>query len=68
MKPDRGLLAAAAVLAVCCALPLLVGSAVLAGFAGFVTGAWWLLAVPAVLCALILIGVLQRSHATHEEL
>lgn len=67
MKPERGLLVAGGALAVCCAAPVLAGSAVLAGFAGFVCGAWWLFAVAAVLCALILIGVYRRSITSRKE-
>ncbi len=65
--PERGLLAAAVVLVVCCAGPVLAGGGVLAAVTGFVSGAWWLLTVAAVLCMLALIGLRHRSHSAHEE-
>ncbi len=40
---------------------------VLAAVTGFVSGAWWLLAVAAVLCMLAPIGLRHRSHSAPEE-
>ena len=68
MRAERGVLAAAMVLVVCCAGPVLAGGAVLAAVTGFVSGAWWLLAIAGVLCIVALIRLGHRSRSAHEEL
>lgn len=58
------MIVAAFVLVVCCAGPVLVGGALLAAVTGFVSGAWGLLALAAVLCVVALLVVRRRSNAS----
>ncbi len=61
------MIVAAFVLVACCAGPVLAGGAVLASVAGFVTGAWGLLALAAVLCAAALLVMRHRAKSSRED-
>lgn len=63
MKSDRGLVAAAALLVVCCAGPALLGVGVMAAVTGFIARSWYLLAIVPVVLAIALLGH-HRSKST----
>ena len=61
------MIVAAFVLVVCCAGPMLAGGALLAALTGFVSGAWGLFTLAAMVCVIALLVGRRRSNESRRD-